>query len=254
MNKSILLCEPKYFEISYEINPWMDIDNGVNHQLAVEQWHNFHNKLKEFIQVELIDPRPDLPDMVFTANAGLPLLDSNKVVLSNFTHGVRKGEEVWFRKWFLENGFEVVDSDVNFEGAGDALYLKDQLITGYGFRSKYSALISRIGVKLLDPRFYHLDTCFCPLRDHYLIYEKAFSSESVLLLKNLNLGEPIPVDEDEALRFACNAVVVNNAVFIPNGCPKTVANLQQLNYDVFQFEMSEFMKSGGSCKCLTLQI
>lgn len=262
----IVLCPPDYYAINYSINPWMDVENKSHHHIAVQQWGDLKNKLKELgAEILLIDPVENLPDMVFTANAGLVLKDIHTIILSNFKHDERKGEEIWFRTFFARHDYRVIQPNRHFEGAGDALFLLDYVVCAHGFRSDYDAyaeiahLISEpvIYVKLIDFRFYHLDTCFCPLGDgDYMIFPGAFDSHSldaIRIVKNAG-GEEITVPEDEALKFACNAVVIGDNVVLPSGCPQTMEMLREAGYIPHPVDMTEYLKSGGACKCLTLAL
>lgn len=254
----IALCKPDFYGIKYKINPWMDIHNDANHDLAVSQWQSLKNKLTELgINLWFIKPRPNLPDMVFAANAGLLVNDT--FILSNFRYAERKGEEVWFRKFFEEQGYKVIQSSCFFEGAGDALFLSNHLVCGYGFRSdleSYSEINydNKLMAELIDPHFYHLDTCFCPLQDgQYLIFPEAFSQESLNQIRSVG-NEEIIVPKEEALKFACNAVLIGRNVILPDGCPQTMTKLEERGYTPRPLDMSEFIKAGGACKCLTLKL
>lgn len=264
MTTRLVLCPPDFFDISYSINPWMDLENKSNHQTAIQQWRSLDQKLKELgAEVLLVDPVENLPDMVFTANAGLVLKDAQVVVLSNFRHKERTGEETWFREFFTRHGYRVIQPLNYFEGAGDALFILDYIVCAHGFRSDFNAygeiahLISRhvINVKLVDSRFYHLDTCFCPLQNgDYLIFPPAFGSlTGIRAIQQLG-GREIAVPEDEALKFACNSVVIGNNVVLPSGCPKTMEMLVEAGYTPHPVDMTEYLKSGGACKCLTLAL
>ena len=253
----ILMCRPKYFGIDYSINPWMDIGNDADHGNAISQWNALKDKLRELgARVQCVPPREGLPDMVFTANAGLILKDSSHVVLSSFHHKERQGEEEHFRQWFEQNGYTVTSLHYPFEGAGDALYFGDVLVHGYGFRSDERNQIELDGpvqfVRLVDPFFYHLDTCFCPLNDmDYLIWEGAFEDASPI--RSLG-GKEISVSEEDARKFACNSVCIGKDIVIPSGCESTMEKLREFGYTPHEVEMTEFMKSGGACKCLTLAL
>lgn len=252
-----LLCEPRHYSIEYSINPWMKVENKSNKEKAINQWNNLKNKIIELgAEVKLIEPKIGLPDMVFTANAGLILKNKKDFVASHFTHIERLGEEIWFKNWFSQNGFNVIEPDLFFEGAGDALYLGENLIGGYGFRTNVNFYcgITNYTVKLIDPYFYHLDTCFCPLDDmDYLIYTKAFDENSLNVIRSIS-NRQISVPEEEAKLFACNSVKIGKNVILPDGCPKTMEMLKENGYLPHPLEMSEFIKSGGACKCLTLNI
>ena len=267
-----LMCKPDFYCVSYEINPWMDVQNNADKDKAIQQWTSLESKIKELGgTVHLIDPQPGLPDMVFTANAGL--FFGNNILISRFKHKERQGEEIFFNAWFA--GFtqpitgiiypEKDTQDQPFEGAGDALYFnsrgQNSLIVGQGFRSSlkaythFSKYVEDLAVvTLVDPYFYHLDTCFCPLNDgQYLIYPHAFDGHSLRQIRSRGTYE-ISVPEEEAKLFACNAVLIHNNVILPKGCPKTMSMLQDNGYTPHELEMSEFIKSGGACKCLTLRL
>lgn len=257
-SEKILLLRPQFYGVNYSINPWMDVNNSVDRHKALHQWNQLDGTLRRLkVRVVQGKPRRDLPDMVFTANAGF-FLKAEIVVLSNFKHGERKGEEFWFEKLFNEEGYYVRKVDLNFEGAGDCLYFGDKLIGGYGFRTDeavYQTLAPGIlACELVDPYFYHLDTCYCPLQGKdYLIWPGAFSSEALVKIRSLD-GNEIAVPEEEAKKFACNSVVIEKNVILPSDCYKTEDMLKQAGYTTFPLPMSEFIKSGGACKCLTLKL
>jgi N-dimethylarginine dimethylaminohydrolase len=256
---NFLLCRPDFYGIDYSINPWMDVNNKADKNKVVEQWNSLESKIKELGgTVQLVKPVEGLPDMVFTANAALILKDG-KVIVSTFFHKERQKETEYFDEWFLDNGHVIYHNILPFEGAGDALYIGDMLIGGYGFRSDLAVYsipcFSPVTVvKLVNPYFYHLDTCFCPLDDlDYMIYPGAFDDAGLQSIRSLG-GNEISVPEDEAKLFACNAVQINKNIILPAGCPETMKLLQEKGYQPHPLEMSEFIKSGGACKCLTLKL
>lgn len=261
----LLMCRPWHYGVKYRINPWMDPDpaddkDRVDYDLAQRQWTLLHHTLVRLgAYVEYVEPVWTLPDMVFTANAGL--VYGKKVVPAKFLHGERRREQRHFRAFFKTHGFEIVDVFGPFEGAGDGLFCGGCYFAGHGFRSCPNVqrrIAKKLKVRpvlcqLVKPHFYHLDTCFCPVRDHCaLVYPDAFSDESLAAMDGLI--EMVPVPPQEAERFACNAVVLGNDIVIPAGCPLTRERLVLLNFRVHEVEMSEFIKAGGACKCLTLQL
>ena len=267
---TILMCEPKFYGIEYEINPWMSRARGANHQIAVRQWQQLHRTITQHCaaRVELIEPQPQLPDMVFTANAGLVM--GKTFISSNFRFPVRAGEKQYFDAWFASHGYEVhqLDPELFFEGAGDMLFwpaavgAEKLLFGGYHFRSdirSHLAVSEMLGIEVLsvmlvDPRFYHLDTCFCPLENGVLIwYPPAFDQYAQQVIE-ANIPERIEVSEAEALRFACNAVSIGEHVIIPASCDELAAELQRFSLVPHQVNLSEFLKAGGSAKCLTLRL
>ena len=269
MNR-ILVCDPEFFDVNYEINPWMSTYDKPNTTKAKFQWEDMISSLvKSGAQIERIQPDPCYPDMVFTANAGI--VRGNKVVLSNYRHPQRQGEKELFRRWFLDHGYEVIELPPNifFEGEGDALFFYDTLFMGYGVRTDKKAhpiVAEALGVKyvsceLIAASFYHLDTCLFVTENNFVYYKEAFGKISLSnMLKDVvdqttqrgsNIGIS-SVDRDQARRFICNSMKVNHNIITPTDS----------NYGVFYVptssilhcDMSEFIKSGGAIKCLTLRL
>ena len=263
----ILMCPPDYFTVEYVINPWMAGHEGsLDIELAKQQWQNLRDTLAEHAEIVTIDPQPDLPDMVFTANAGV--VYGNKAVASHFMPHERRPEEPHFKRWFRDNGFELLDLDekIGFEGAGDCLLDRGGpwLWTGYGFRTEIEAHaeiqkffdIELISIRLTDSRFYHIDTCFCPLTGGFLMYHPpAFDFDSRMAIESrIPPHKRIVVDTADAGNFACNAVNVGDRVFIHKVSEPLRARLMLAGFTVQEVDLSEFLKAGGSAKCLTLKL
>jgi lysine-ketoglutarate reductase/saccharopine dehydrogenase-like protein (TIGR00300 family) len=233
---------------------------------AVEQWQKLYHVLKDRALVDLVPPAKGWPDMVFTANAGLVLGDN--VVLSRFFHKERQGEEPYFKEWFEQNGFTVYElpKDLPFEGAGDALFDREGrwLWAGYGFRSELDSHpyiagwldTEVVSLRLIDERFYHLDTCFCPLTGGYLLYyPPAFDSYSNRVIEmRIPPEKRIIVEEPDAVCFACNAVNVNNTIVMNQVSDRLKQKLREVGFEVVETPLSEFLKAGGAAKCLTLRV
>lgn len=259
----ILMCPPDYYGIEYEINPWMDRRVGSDHDESSRQWTVLHETLLELgVTIECIEPVRGLPDLVFTANAGLVFHDL--FLSSRFRYGVRQGETPHFERWAAGHGFRVesLPEGMYFEGAGDALFCGETLFAGYRFRSdarSHQWVGERLGVQVLplelvDPRFYHLDTCFCPLAEgEALYYPGAFDDYGRQVLSDRIPGL-IEVSVEEAVTFSCNAVVVGRTVVMNSSSPKLAHALEQRGYQVRGVRLTEFIKAGGSAKCLTLRL
>jgi N-dimethylarginine dimethylaminohydrolase len=262
-----LMCPPEYFNVAYIINPWMHgnlrkIDNAV----AKQQWRSLYDALTDLATVRLVLPQPGSPDMVFTANAGL--VKKNLFVVSRFRYPERQYEEPYFADWFADRGYEVshMPRDVPFEGAGDALFDRGTqcLWMAHGHRSIPAArevIAERLNVdvvvlKLVDTRFYHLDTCFCPLEGGYVLhYPPAFDEESQAIIeKRVPEEKRIIIDEEDALAFACNAVNIDQTIVVNRASGSLVRRLARKGFALIQTPLSEFMKAGGSAKCLTLRL
>ena len=257
----LLLCPPDHYGIEYEINPWMSRSRKSQPEMARAQWRRLREKLEELgCEIELIPPQPKLPDMVFTANAGLVVGD--RFIRSNFRFKERRGEAAHFERWFADHGYEVVKlpGELFFEGEGDALFCGDILFCGHRFRSDIQShqfigdMLKRltISIELVDERFYHLDTCFCPLSDGGAIWYPAAFDEYGQRAIRQHIGDLIEVESGEAACFACNAVVIGKHIILPEGCAHLREALEGRDYDCHALPMSEFIKAGGACKCLTL--
>lgn len=259
----ILMCPPDHYGIEYEINPWMNRSLGAVRALAFQQWTNLRDTLVSLgVTVELMQPQPGLPDLVFTANAGV--IFHNKFLSANFKHDVRAKESPFFDAWFSSHGFDVLHlPEKSFhEGAGDALFCGESLFSGYRTRSdalSHQWVGDKLGVRVLplelvNPRFYHLDTCFCPLAPGEAIwFPDAFDQYGKKVIQQ-QVTKLIAVQEPEAHRFGCNAVVVGKTVVHNSRCTALARSLEDAGYKSIEVELDEFLKAGGSAKCLTLRL
>ena len=263
--KHFLMCEPRFFEVCYVINPWMEGNLGkVNSDLAMQQWKNLYDIVSGLASVSLIEPVAGLPDMVFTANAGL--VRNKEVIISSFRHAERQPEAKFFEKFFASLGYRVrhLKEETIFEGAGDALFdSQERLWVGSGIRSVSHALdeivaaldVEACGLELVDPRWYHLDTAFCPLpQGQAIAYEKAFARKSVGALDDAFGANIIWVAETDARNFACNAISIGRSIIMHSASAELKFTLKQRGLEVIESDVSEFIKAGGACKCLTLEI
>jgi len=264
---TFLMCAPKLYDVTYVINPWMQGNIHASSQIrAAEQWQRLYEAVSAIAEVQLIEPQPGSPDMVFTANAGL---ERNGIVaLSSFFHPERQAEEQHFRHWFREAGYTILDIPraTPFEGEGDALFSTDgtRLWAGYGLRtlaSSHQALrevwnIEVTPLHLIDPRFYHLDTCFAPLEGGYAMYfPEAFDRASITRIEAFYPPEKrILVSESDALCFACNAITVGRTIILNEISRELTARLESKNFHVIQVALSEFLKAGGAAKCLVMKL
>jgi N-dimethylarginine dimethylaminohydrolase len=262
-----MMCAPDHFAVNYVINPWMENNCGKTDAAeSQQQWHNYKNHLSRFADIVLIDPAMGLPDMVYTANAALILNDI--AVLSRFRNTERSGEEPLFDRFLADCGFNVIHCPANilFEGAGDALIDRgqDMIWAGYGFRSDRSsheflsdALECQvIGLHLIDPRYYHLDTCLCPLDGGYMMYHPAaFDADSIRAIESVIPREMrIMVDASDASHFACNAVDLNGHVFMNHASDGLQNRLRECGFTPVIAPLGQFLLGGGTAKCLTLKL
>jgi N-dimethylarginine dimethylaminohydrolase len=266
-HQKILMCAPDYYGVDYVINPWMQDQLGkTNPTLAQRQWQGLRKALATEAEIVLIPAYKGVPDLVFTANAGM--VRGNKAIVSRFRPPERRGEETFNRSCFQENGFEILPwpENVFFEGAGDALFDRVQPIVwcGHGFRSDAAAarqiekLFERraVSLRLVDARFYHLDTCLCPLAGGWLMYyPPAFDESSQETIANFVPPEKrIIVSEKDALTFACNAVDLNGKIFMNEASHGLQGKLLAAGFTTVLTPLSEFLRAGGTAKCLTLKL
>ena len=260
-----LMCRPTYFRIAYEINPWMSLRRPAEHTRAVRQWQTLHRTLTKTlgVNVRLLPPKRGLPDLVFTANAGL--ICGDRLIRSNFRYPERQGEEPVMDAFAEKLKLRVLHlpARYKFEGEGDALWLGDTLVYGFRFRSdapvheRLSRIVGArvLPVELVDDRFYHLDTCFCPLDARTVLwYPKAFDRYGRRVIEGL-AAETITVPDKDARAFVCNAIVVGKSVVMQAGASKPLLRqIERRGFDVYPVDLSEFLKAGGSAKCLVLKL
>ena len=263
MTVAVLMCRPDHFGIEYEINPWMHVAVKVDHALAESQWESLHRTYVDLgVEIELAAPVAGLPDMVFTANAAV--LWDGRAVLSNFHHPERQGEETHWRVELERLGLDVheLPRSLSFEGAGDALFVGDRLFCGYGFRTDQASHrptarileVEVVSLELVDPRFYHLDTCFCPLdATTVLAAPDAFAPPSLRLIRDL-VPNLIEVPVEVAAGFACNAMPLGKHVVSSLTISQLEAPLRDAGYTTIPLPMGEFLKAGGGVRCLSLPL
>lgn len=264
----VLMCEPTHFGVEYVINPWMKGQIGhASASRARSQWQALRSLIEAVADVELIPPGPGLPDMCFTANGGMVF--GARFVPARFSVGQRASESDLHRAWFAERGYDVVElaGGHAFEGEGDALWWPGPesppvLFAGYGVRSDLEAhrdLAEAIGVdvvslRLVDERFYHLDTCFVPLPQGRIMYFRdAFDAASLEEIEARTRAEDrLEVDAEDALRFACNAVRLGDTMIMNHASEGLQRRLRDWGFQTKTTPLDEFLKAGGAAKCLTL--
>jgi len=258
-----LMCPPRHFTVLYEINPWMHAEVGVDVERANEQWDGLVATLRSAgAAVEVIEPDETVPDMVFTANAGI--VNGRQFIPSHFRFPERQPETEIFAAWFAANGYDVLrlPPDLGHEGAGDALPFGRVLVSGYRFRSDLPAAteLARLTgapvrpVELVDERLYHLDITFCPLDDRRALCAPIGWDRYGLTVVEALVPEPLWLTDEEALTFCANSVVVGSTVVMPATPPRVGRQLEAWGFDVVTCDIGEFLKAGGGCRCLTLSL
>ncbi|MFE5538600.1 dimethylargininase [Streptomyces sp. NPDC056492] len=257
-----LMCRPSHFEVVYAINPWMDPRKPVDAGLAVLQWERLRDLYRELGHtVELIEPVPGLPDMVYAAN-GATVVDG-RVLGARFRNAERVAEGPAYLDWFRDNGFaELHDPEYVNEGEGDFLVTASVVLAGYGFRSderghrEAEAFFGRpvISLELVDPRYYHLDTALAVLDgDEIMYHPEAFAPDSRALLETL-FPDALLVSAQDAAVFGLNAVSDGLNVVLPEAAEGLAGQLRGRGFHPIGMDLSELLKGGGSVKCCTLEI
>jgi N-dimethylarginine dimethylaminohydrolase len=259
--REYLMCPPDHFEVAYAINPWMG--GVVDADLARTQWDVLVGEMRSAgATVHELPAEPGLPDMVFTANAGV--VDGDVLIPASMAHPERMGETEHVRRWAVGAGLSIAPLSEGslLEGLGDCMPLGEVLVAGHGARSNAAAhadltrLTGRpvIGVVLDDPRWYHVDLTLCPLDDRRaLVFPDAYDAEGARRVMAA-IPEPLVLTEAEAATFAANSIVIGTTVIMPSCPPRVGAQLGKWGFDVVVVDVGEFGKAGGAVRCLTLPL
>jgi N-dimethylarginine dimethylaminohydrolase len=262
--RGYLMCPPEHFAVSYAINPWMGpwLDEPVSAPAAMRQWARLRQAYLDLgHDVRTIEPVPGLPDMVFAANGATVV--GGKVLGARFRHPQRAAEAWAYLDWFRAAGYADVriPEHVN-EGEGDILFAGDTLLAGYGFRSDQAAArelsdafgLPVVSLRLVDPRFYHLDTALCVLdADTAMYYPAAFDDAGRAAIAT-QFAELIEAKDEDAEVLGLNAVSDGLHVVLPAQAVNLAAQLRARGFEPVGVDMSELLKAGGGPKCCTLEL
>lgn len=252
------MSPPDYFGIEYSINPWMNLDNAVDKSRSMSQWTSLKSLYQSRgVTVDLIPAVPGLPDLVFTTDHGTMIDDT--FYLSNFRYAQRQSEQNITIPWYQSQSIKLqsLPSRCYMEG-GDVVFHHNHIYLGYGFRTSHNTgeylahttSYPITAIELVDEAFYHLDTCFFPLSDEVAFYyPAAFSATGIKSLKS-RFDLLLPLTSHEAEGFACNSVVLDDAVVCQSN-PTFEQKLLDLHYSPITLDMREFNKSGGGIHCLS---
>src|ERR1700728_4996651 len=256
-----VMTPPQFFAVDYAINPWMDTTNPVDRGVALTQWQRLHDiYLKLGHTVDLVDPVPGLPDMVYAANGGL-ILDGTAAV-ARFKYAQRQQESVAYAEWLRAQGYQPRHTRHVNEGQGDLLPVGEMILAGTGFRTdprahvEIAEIFERrvVSLELVDPRFYHLDTALTVLDDTTIAYyPPAFTYVSRAHLETL-FPDAIVVDSADAYVFGLNAVSDGRHVVHPVAAVGFAEQLADAGFEPIGIDLSELLKGGGSVKCCTLEV
>jgi len=256
------MCPPTYFAVRYRINPWMHPEDPVDVDRANVQWRRLHAALVELGHtVEVMSPRPGLPDMVFSANGGLVI--GRRALIPRFKHPERAGETRHFAAALRRLGIREMHraSYIN-EGEGDFLATGGRLLAGFGPRTQRRALdeasaffgVPVTALRLVDPRFYHLDTALGRIDERTIAYwPEAFSPDSRRVLAEL-FPDAIIADEEDANALALNLVSDGSTVITAPGRPRLCSQIAERGPLVLELPTDELRKAGGGAKCCVLEL
>ncbi|HEV2784572.1 MAG TPA: amidinotransferase [Actinophytocola sp.] len=262
------MCPPRYFTVEYSINPWMDPTRPVDTELALAQWTALRDTyLRLGHTVEVIEPQPGLPDMVFAANSGTVI--DGRVLGARFRAPQRAAEADHFRRWFLDNGYRDVVMPVSVnEAEGDLAWTGSLLLAGTGFRTDPGAHaeaqevlgVPVVSLRLVDPRFYHLDTALFVLTEasptepaRIAYYPDAFSPGSRRVLHRL-FPDAVIATAADAECLGLNGVSDGRNVVLPVEATGLAERLAEHGYQPVPVDISELRKSGGGPKCCTMEL
>jgi N-dimethylarginine dimethylaminohydrolase len=269
-----LMTDPRHFDVSYRINPWMRPDAWADHYRADATAGSA--ALRRALEVAgaevvMIPPVEDLPDLVFPANAAVVL--DGKALLARFRHPERRGEEVPFREAFLRlesRGAirEIVELSPHLhqEGAGDCLWDETRQLfwTGYGQRSHRAAaaIIARtfdrpvVPLQLATPQFYHLDTCFHPLSGgEVLYYPPAFTKAALAAIEAaVRPADRMIATDADATAFCVNAICLGRTLIMARAPARLRELLEARGYRSVEIDLDPFILSGGAAFCMTLRL
>jgi len=264
-----LMCPPTYFDVTYAINPWMDPTRPVDTARAVEQWEALRAAyVASGHRVDVIEPVPGLPDMVYAANGGVVV--AGRALAARFTFPERQAEGPAYEQWFRSSGLESLGQATELnEGEGDFLTLDDVVLAGTGFRTSVAAhreVEEQLGLpvvtlELVDPRFYHLDTALAVLDDgtgpagrpEIAYYPPAFSARSLHVLREM-FPDAVVATEADAAVLGLNVVSDGRHVYLSDQAVDLHAALRERGFEPVGVDLGELLKGGGSVKCCTLEI
>jgi N-dimethylarginine dimethylaminohydrolase len=255
------MCPPTHFDVTYSINPWMEPEKPTDTELAVVQWERLRSLLHGLgHQVDLLQPMPGLPDMVFAANAATVV--DGRVLSARFRYPQRFGEAPVFRAWFRDRGFQLREARFVNEGEGDYLPTGERILAGTGFRTDRRSHVEArryfgrpvVTLTLIDPYFYHLDTALAVLdHEEIMYYPGAFSPQSQAVLREL-YPNAIRATYEDAEVFGLNAVSDGRHVLLPQQATHLVDELWAAGFVPIGVDLSELLKAGGGAKCCALEL
>ncbi|HEV8012766.1 MAG TPA: arginine deiminase-related protein [Pontimonas sp.] len=258
---TVLMCRPEHFTVSYRINPWMHPEDPTDTSLALKQWTVLYDTYVDLgFTVQLIDPLPGLPDMVYAANGGFVL--DGIAYGARFHYPERQPEGPAYMEWFRSQGLDVREPQKTNEGEGDFLLVGDTILAASGFRSDTSShqeiadIYGRevVSLQLVNPSYYHLDTALAVIDSTTIAYlPSAFDEASLTILRERYPDAIIATEEDAAI-LGLNSFSDGHNVVIAERATTFAKDLRDRGFNPIGVELSELLLGGGGVKCCTLEL
>lgn len=222
--------------------------------LALQQHAAYINALKS-CGLELYELAADenFPDSCFTEDTAV--VADEVAVITNPGAQSRKGEIdsmipvlEKFRK------LEFIQSPGTLEG-GDVMQIEKHFYIGLTDRTNEDGA-HQLG-NILSKFGYHYSVIPVTAALHLKTIVNYIGNNNLLMTKELfshpsfNSFNKILVPQDEM--YAANCLLINNKLIIPNGFKQVKSEVQKLNYDLIELDMSEFQKMDGGLSCLSLR-
>ena len=258
---TILMCRPEFFTVSYRINPWMHPEDPTDTALALKQWTALYETYRDLgFTIELIDPIPGLPDMVYAANGGFVL--DGIAYGAKFHYPERQPEGPAYMEWFAAHGLEVFEPESINEGEGDFLLVGDVILAASGFRSDTSShqeiakIYGRevVSLQLINPSFYHLDTALAVIDSTTIAYLPSAFDEASLEILRTRYPDAIIASEEDAAILGLNSFSDGHNVVIAEKAVTFARDLRERGYNPIGVDLSELLLAGGGVKCCTLEL
>ena len=259
--RSVLMCRPEHFTVSYRINPWMHPEDPTDTSLALKQWDVLYETYQNLgFDVQLIEGLPGLPDMVYAANGGFVV--DGIAYGAKFHYPERGPEGPAYMDWFREHGFDVREPVETNEGEGDFLLVGDTILAASGFRSdtgshqEIAAIYGRevVSLQLTNPSYYHLDTALAVIDPTTIAYlPSAFDEPSLAILRERYPDAIIATEEDASI-LGLNSFSDGHNVVIAERATTFARDLADRGYNPIGVDLSELLLGGGGVKCCTLEL
>lgn len=253
--------------------------------LAQKQWNRLKDIFNELgAQTIVMEPDPANPDQVFTADPSLSFKTESGQLITIFSHfsNENRKPEVAAQVAFFEAEREnhvFVDSHFRTEGTGDNVYDvfrdvfwsgftetpgREKAASGRSDQRAHKTLSQVTGVEVISLQverpFFHIDTSLAPLPSGHIVCfkggmkEDAFEKMQREAFDRFGLPRSdylIEVSEEDAKKYACNLVCIDDKIIIPTCSQELQDKLTNIGYKVIPTDMGQFIHAGGGVHCVT---